>query len=91
MILNSVLFCSLLISLLKIHNTVYLLITLNNCLKLGKKKIKLTAKSPEIFAPAKIPVAAGKNTENTEMNVSPFRKSGPKFSCITSTKKYKIK
>ena len=39
----------------------------------------LTFKSPEIFAPAKIPVAAGKKIENVEKKVSP-RKSGPIFS-----------
>lgn len=41
---------------------------------------KVTFKSPEILAPARIPVAAGKKMENTEKNDSPFRKSGVKFS-----------
>jgi hypothetical protein len=36
-------------------------------------------KSPEILAPAKIPVAAGKNMANTEKNECPSRKSGPKL------------
>lgn len=40
----------------------------------------LTARSPEIFAPARMPVAAGKNIANTEKKVSSPRKSGPKFS-----------
>lgn len=40
---------------------------------------QLTARSPEILAPARMPVAAGKKIEKTEKNVSP-RKSGPKFS-----------
>ena len=39
-----------------------------------------TSKSPDILAPAKIPVAAGKNMENIEKNPSPSRKSGPIFS-----------
>lgn len=33
-----------------------------------------------MLAPARMPVAAGKNMENTEKNVSPLRKSGVKFS-----------
>lgn len=33
-----------------------------------------------MLAPARIPVAAGKKMANTEKNVSPFLKSGPKFS-----------
>ena len=41
----------------------------------------LTERSPEMLAPAKIPVAAGKKMENTEKNVS-SRKSGPMFSII---------
>lgn len=40
----------------------------------------LTARSPEIFAPASMPVAAGKKIANTEKKVSSCRKSGPKFS-----------
>lgn len=39
----------------------------------------LTARSPEILAPARIPVAAGKKIAKTEKNVSPL-KSGPMFS-----------
>ena len=42
--------------------------------------IVLTARSPEIFAPARIPVAAGKKMAKTEKKVSSSRKSGPKFS-----------
>ena len=42
----------------------------------------LTARSPEMLAPAKIPVAAGKKMENTEKNVFSPRKSGPMFSII---------
>lgn len=40
----------------------------------------ITFRSPDIFAPAKIPVEAGKNIANTEKNVSPSLKSGAKFS-----------
>jgi hypothetical protein len=39
-----------------------------------------------MLAPASIPVAAGKNTENTEKNVSPSNR-GKKFSAITWPKK----
>lgn len=38
-----------------------------------------------MLAPAKMPVAAGKKTENTEKNDSAL-KSGPKFSIIVSTR-----
>ena len=38
-----------------------------------------TFKSPEMLAPAKIPVAAGKKTEKTVKKVSPW-KLGAKFS-----------
>jgi len=41
---------------------------------------KITRKSPEMLAPARIPVAAGKKIENTEKKLSPFRKAGVKFS-----------
>lgn len=44
------------------------------------QKVKLTVRSPEIFAPARIPVAAGKKMANTEKNVSSSLKSGPRFS-----------
>lgn len=55
-------------------------------------KGKVTRKSPEMLAPAKIPVAAGKNMENTEKNDSPFLKSGGKFSKkIFTVKKNKEK
>lgn len=40
----------------------------------------VTLRSPEMLAPAKIPVAAGKNMANTEKKVSPSRKTGRKFS-----------
>lgn len=40
----------------------------------------VTFKSPEMLAPARIPVAAGKKMANTEKNVWPSRKSGGKFS-----------
>lgn len=40
---------------------------------------KTTFRSPEMLAPARMPVAAGKNMENTEKNVS-SRKLGVKFS-----------
>lgn len=33
-----------------------------------------------MLAPARMPVAAGKNMENTEKKSSPLRKSGVKFS-----------
>lgn len=39
-----------------------------------------TFKSPEMLAPARMPVAAGKKMANTEKKVSPPRKSGGKFS-----------
>lgn len=38
-----------------------------------------TARSPEMLAPARMPVAAGKKMAKTEKNVS-SRKSGPMFS-----------
>lgn len=44
----------------------------------------LTLRSPEMLAPASIPVAAGKNTLNTEKKDSPPRKSGNKFCLKTS-------
>ena len=37
-----------------------------------KGKQTLTLRSPEMLAPANIPVAAGKKTENTEKNDSPL-------------------
>lgn len=40
---------------------------------------RLTARSPEMLAPARMPVAAGKKMAKTEKKVSP-RKSGTKFS-----------
>ena len=40
----------------------------------------LTVRSPEMLAPAKIPVAAGKKIANTEKKDSSSLKSGPKFS-----------
>lgn len=42
---------------------------------------RLTARSPEMLAPARIPVAAGKKMAKTEKKVS-SRKSGPMFSHI---------
>lgn len=39
-----------------------------------------TMRSPEMFAPAKMPVAAGKKMANTEKKVSSSLKSGPMFS-----------
>lgn len=50
----------------------------------------LTARSPEMFAPARIPVAAGKKMANTEKKVSSSRKSGPKFSLNISATEDKI-
>lgn len=51
-------------------------------------KVKIyTLRSPEILAPAKIPVAAGKNMAKTEKNDSPFLKSGPKLVTKTSAVK----
>lgn len=44
------------------------------------KDEKPTVRSPEMLAPARIPVAAGKKMANTEKNVSPSLNSGPKFS-----------
>lgn len=40
-----------------------------------------------MLAPAKIPVAAGKNMANTEKKLSPFLKSGPKLVEKTSAAK----
>lgn len=55
---------------------------------------RLTARSPEMLAPARMPVAAGKKMAKTEKNVSP-RKSGPMFSHIIEpekkTQKVKVK
>ena len=45
----------------------------------------LTFKSPEMLAPASIPVAAGKNMANTEKKSSPSLKSGPKLLTNAST------
>ena len=39
----------------------------------------LTLRSPEMLAPARIPVAAGKKMAKTEKNECPSRKSGAKF------------
>lgn len=47
---------------------------------LQKQRKKHTSKSPEILAPARIPVAAGKKMAKTEKKPSPFVKLGPKFS-----------
>lgn len=44
------------------------------------QNVKLTVRSPDIFAPARIPVAAGKKMAKTEKNVSSSLKSGPRFS-----------
>jgi hypothetical protein len=38
-----------------------------------------TLRSPEILAPARTPVAAGKNIANTEKKLLPSVKCGPKF------------
>ena len=46
-----------------------------------------TFKSPDILAPARIPVAAGKNMENTEKKLLPSRNDGPKFSVNTEPEK----
>lgn len=58
--------------------------------KLIQYFVILTARSPEIFAPARIPVAAGKKMANTEKKVSSSRKSGPKFSLNISAVENKI-
>ena len=50
-----------------------------------------TFRSPEILAPARIPVAAGKNMANTEKKDSPFLKSGPRLVTKTSAKKINVK
>lgn len=42
---------------------------------------RLTARSPEMLAPARMPVAAGKKMAKTEKKVSPL-KSGIKFSSM---------
>ncbi len=42
----------------------------------------LTARSPDILAPARIPVAAGKKMAKTEKKDSSSLKSGPMFSII---------
>lgn len=44
------------------------------------QSLALTFRSPEMLAPARIPVAAGKKMAKTEKNVSPSRNSGRKFS-----------
>lgn len=61
---------------------------------IGLKNFNLTFKSPEIFAPAKIPVAAGKKIANTEKKscFSSFpaiigRYSGYKLSIKTDARK----
>ena len=51
------------------------------------KLFMLTCKSPDIFAPARMPVAAGKNMANTEKKPLPSLKSGPKLSTKTSPEK----
>ena len=60
----------------------------------GKWILKsITFKSPDILAPAVIPVAAGKKTANTEKKSSPPVKCGPKFSTNSVAKwneKHKI-
>lgn len=45
----------------------------------GGAESKLTVRSPEMLAPARIPVAAGKKMANTEKKDSSL-KSGPRFS-----------
>lgn len=45
-------------------------------------------KSPEIFAPAMMPVAAGKNTAKTEKKPSLLMNAGPMFSMKSSTAIY---
>ena len=59
-------------------------------MKSVKYFIILTARSPEIFAPARMPVAAGKKMANTEKKVSSSRKSGPKFSLNISAIENKL-
>lgn len=49
------------------------------------KMLNLTDRSPEILAPAKMPVAAGKKMAKTEKNVSSSLKSGPMFSIMIAT------
>ena len=48
--------------------------------RITKQRKQHTTKSPEILAPARIPVAAGKKMAKTEKKPSPFVKLGPKFS-----------
>ena len=53
---------------------IYILYLLNSFTRLIKHLhfcLQHTFKSPEILAPAKIPVAAGKNMANTEKKLSP--------------------
>lgn len=52
----------------------------HHLLGLQKQRKQYTSKSPEILAPARIPVAAGKKMAKTEKKPSPFVKLGPKFS-----------
>ena len=47
----------------------------------------LTVRSPEMLAPARMPVAAGKKMANTEKKVSSSRKSGPMFSIMMAAAK----
>ena len=49
------------------------------------QKAKPTVRSPEMLAPARIPVAAGKKMANAEKKVSSSLKSGPKFSMRIAT------
>ena len=49
-------------------------------LRITKHRKQHTSKSPEILAPARIPVAAGKKMAKTEKKPSPLVKLGPKFS-----------
>lgn len=72
---------------MSIDNQVHYCVTLrevaiNSC-DIPTPDADLTLRSPEILAPAKIPVAAGKKMANTEKKFSPSVNLGPKFSTKT--------
>jgi hypothetical protein len=70
------------------HHAYYSVSLLETYKSLFEKKP--TFRSPEILAPAKIPVAAGKNTAKTEKKLSPSLNCGVKLSKNTEPRR-KIK
>ena len=49
-----------------------------------KTQYNFTFRSPDMLAPARMPVAAGKNMENTEKKLFPSVNAGLRFSINTS-------